>query len=294
MANLSIVADALISTYPLVIVSASGASAATNTLSWLAPLLALVAVLFGLAGKWWADVHMQKREMKRSCYMDLAKAIHECIRSISALLNPSRSVVEVSAEYASSSAPFASAQVVADMPLCLAINGLIAFMLQLYSRLVLMRGQLDPLHSRYQFLDSLIARAQEAIDTNLEEQKRFNIDGHKDAQRWDALRYQFDFQWKQQEGLRNDQQKVGQEAQAKLQAMAVALTDEMQAFPPLITEALRCVRKELGFSFDEDAFLASMQTAGALAQKTVRSALTETSATDTTSAQKGTEVITRI
>ena len=262
---------------PVVIVTSPSSP---SVLSWLAPLLAVVGVLLGLAGKWWADVHMQKREMKRSCYMNLAKAVHECIRSISALLDPNRPVIDVSAEYTRLSSPFASAQVVADMPLSLAINGLTGFMMQLHARLVTMRSKLDPLHSQYHFLDSLITKAQVAIDSNLEEQKRFNIEENGSAQRWEALRYQFDFQQRQQESLRSDQQKVGQQAQAKLQAMAETLAGQMQAFPPLITEALRCVRKELGFPFDERAFLASMQAAGAVAQTTIRSALTEMSETD--------------
>lgn len=226
---------------------------------------------------------MQKREMKRSCYMELAKSVHECIRSIATLLDPNRPVTEASAEYARMSSPFASAQVVADMPLSSAINGVVAFMMQLHARLVTMRSTLDPLHSQYHFLDSLIEKAQVAIDANLEEQKRFNVDGNGSTQRWDALRYQFDFQQRQQEGLRNDQQRVGQQAQAKLQAMAITLADQMQAFPPLITEALRCIRNELGFPFDERAFLASMQAAGAAAQTTVQSVLTEMSTTDAAS-----------
>lgn len=271
---------ALITGAPVLIVSAPASSGAVSVLSWLAPLLAVVGVLLGLAGKWWADVHMQKREMKRICYMDLAKAVHESIRSITALLDPNRPVIEVSAEYARVSAPFASAQVVADMPLSLAINGLTSFMIQLHARLATMRSKLDPLHSHYKFLDSLIEKAQEAIDANLEEQKRFNIDGNGPTQRWDALRDQFKFQQEQQDGLRNEQQKVGQQASATLQAMALALTKQMQAFPPLITEALRCVRKELGFPFDERAFLASMQAAGEVAQTTFQSALTEMSKTD--------------
>lgn len=257
---------------PVVIVTSPRSPSA---LGWAAPLLAVVGVLLGLGGKWWADVHMQKREMKRSCYMDLAKAVHECIRSIAGLLDPNRPVVEVSAEYTRLSSPFASAQVVADMPLSLAINGLISFMMQLHAQMVTMRSTLDPLHSQYHFLDSLIAKEQAAIDANIEEQKRFNIEGNGSAQRWEALRSQFDFQQSQQENLIKEQQKVGQQAQAKLQAMAETLSNQMQAFPPLITETLRCMRNELGFPFDERAFLASMQTTGAAAKETVRSALTE-------------------
>ena len=138
---------------------------------------------------------MQKREMKRSCYMDLAKAVHECMRSISGLLDPNRPVIEVSAEYTRLSSPFASAQVVADMPLSLAINGLNRFMMQLHARLVTMRSKLDPLHSQYHFLDSLIAKAQAAIDANLEEQKRFNIDGNGSAQRLEVFFFQDACPW---------------------------------------------------------------------------------------------------
>ena len=221
---------------------------------------------------------MQKREMKRSCYMEAAKALHECLRTITGLLDPNRKVIDISAEYARLSAPLASAQVVAGMPLCEALMALSQFMLLLQSRLLSIRRELDPLHSRYQFLDALIGKSQISIDANLEEQKRFNIEGLQDRSRWDALRYQFGFQQSQQQQLTEDQRDVGQQAQAHLNKMAEVLVDEMQSYPPLITEALKCVRSELGFSFDEGTYLKSMQEAGAIAKTTIRAALNQMAA----------------
>jgi hypothetical protein len=275
MANLSILMGTLISSAPLVIVSVSDGAPSTSILSWLAPSLAVVAVLLGLVGKWIADVRMQKREMKRSCYMDAAMAAHGCIRSISSMLDPTRPVAEASAEYVSLSAPFASVQVVAGLPLCLAVLKLTAFLGQMHSRLVVQRSRLDPLQSQCQFLDSLIAKSQVAIEANLEELKRYHIDGHDDTQRLNTLHDHFDFLQKQQNDLDAEKRETLRQAEARSREMAQALMEEMEAYPPIITEALRCVRKELGFSFDERAFLAAMRATGALAKETFRLAVVE-------------------
>lgn len=270
---------ALASIAQTVAVSASDAASRASTLSWLAPFVAVVVVMLSLVGKWIADVHMQKREMKRSCYMDAAIAAHGCIRSISSMLNPNRPVAEASAEYASLSAPLASVQVVASLPLCLAILELNAFFGQMHSRLVVMRSRLDPLHSHCLFLDSLISKSQVAIDANLEEVKRYNLDGQDDTPRWSALQEHFDFLQEQQNGFYAEKRETVLQAQAKAREMAEAALENMQAYPPVITEVLRCVRQELGFSFDERAFLTAMQATTALAQETVRLADTQINAT---------------
>lgn len=260
---------------PVVIVAAPASPSSPSILSWLAPLLAVVGVLFGLAGKWWADVHMQKREMKRSCYMDAAIAAQGCIRSISSMLDPNRPVAEASAEYTGLSAPFASVQVVARLPLCLAVLKLTAFLGKMHSRMVVLRSGLDPLHSQCRLLDSFIAKTQAAIDANLEELKRYHIDGTEDPRRLETLSNQFDFLQKQQVDLHAEKSETVRKQGAKAREMAEALLEELEAYPPIITEALRCVRKELGFSFDERGFLAAMQATGALAKETYRLAVVE-------------------
>lgn len=239
----------------------------------LAPYVALFGILAGLVWKWRTDVAMQKREMKRSAYMEVASSITACVQTLAKLADPTASAKDLGLEFASQLSPLSRAQVVAGARLSRALIDLTRFMQQTHYALVEERLILDPLHQQYEFLQIRFKAVADEIDDTNNELNSCAIEGD-DAVRHERLLRHIDSQLQQREQLRGLMQGIGREARTKSLDILRTLAKQMQTYPDLLTSGLGAIRKELGFPFEPDEFLKLQRQANELAQDLVKQMIT--------------------
>jgi hypothetical protein len=235
----------------------------------LAPYVALFGILAGLVWKWRTDVAMQKREMKRSAYMEVTSSITACVQTLAKLADPTASAKDLGLEFASQLSPLSRAQVVAGPRLSRALIDLTGFMQRTHYALVEERMSLDPLHQQYEFLQVRFKTVADEIDGTNNELSRCEIEG-ADAVRRERLLRLLDSKMQQREQLRGLMQGIGSEAKTKSLGILRILAKQMQTYPDLLTSALGAIRKELGFPFEPDEFLKLQRQANELAQELVK------------------------
>jgi hypothetical protein len=281
---LQVVRGFITTSVPITLVCPEQGTSHGFNLSLAAPYIALVGVLLGLLIKWRVDIAMQKRDMKRSAYMDVASALHECVRTIASLVNPKKPVAEIGEQFAVYLEPVSKAQVVADMPLSAALMDLTAFLNQVYQALALERVELDPLHRDYEYLQGRFKRVAEDIDAREADLQSNSIEGAGTQERNRHLLSHLKARFAERERLRDAMEETGKQAGATVIRICTVLAEQMREFPELNTRILNEIRKELGFAFDASTFLVLQRKNNELGQKLI--AATSAKMAEITDAEK--------
>jgi len=225
--------------------------------TFVAPsLIAVIGVLIGLIGKWVVDVRMQKREMKKVAYMDTATAIQDSVRLVSLLNDLRKNAMEITSEYAKSSAVLARSMVIAGMPLTSNLIKIGKFLIELHGTLLAMRVLLDPIHGSIEPVKVKISKLKNERAILDSDFRRANIIDYADNAENNAYVAQGEFLDLELSDAMAELVSLSSSVLDGLKGMAGALVAKMTEFPALYTEFLYCVRQELGFPFDKAKFLA--------------------------------------
>ena len=237
----------------------NGSPLMDHSVGWtfVAPsLIAVIGVLIGLIGKWVVDVRMQKREMKKVAYMDTATAIQDSVRLVSLLNDLRKNAMEITSEYAKSSAVLARSMVIAGMPLTSNLIKIGKFLIELHGTLLAMRVLLDPIHGSIEPVKVKISKLKNERAILDSDFRRANIIDYADNAENNAYVAQGEFLDLELSDAMAELVSLSSSVLDGLKGMAGALVAKMTEFPALYTEFLYCVRQELGFPFDKAKFLA--------------------------------------
>lgn len=215
----------------------------------------VLSVLLTIVFKWIWDVRAEKKELKRKLYLELTDAITEGMAVLAAFAEAETPITALRDRFVKAAGVISKTEVVAPDELLQALADLNEVGGKAFQELMRARLPLEKFRADIITGDPFIKKYDEDIDAVQTEQKRMNIEGDKDYDRFVRLQKQYEFARDQRAGFVEKAKQASEgvnEAIAKIGGIVLARQIDLL---PHIERVKALTRYDLGFKYDYDGNL---------------------------------------